>query len=344
VLFHRFYPKDVNNNSFSIDDRKEYQHMLESNLKSLNFFDVKFQSNKENDPKLIFKIPDPKPLVSIIIPTKNSYGFLQNCIDSILNKTIYQNFEAIIINNNSNDQQVTHYLSTLDKTDKFLILSYPNQFNYSAINNLGANYANGDVLIFLNNDTEVISETWINELVSHALRPSIGAVGAMLYYPNDNIQHAGIILNNQNIAAHAYVNEPCGYKGQRERTALIQNYSAVTGACLAIEKKKFEEVKGFDDKHLPIAYNDIDLCLKLIKAGYRNLWTPHAELYHQESATREYDTSPSNKVRLEKEAGFMREKWADILANDPAYNPNLSFNYPLFSLSYPPRVDQPWKK
>ncbi len=344
VLFQKIERKNGTNKTFSIGDRKEYRHMLQSNFKHSNFVDVQFQSNEENHPKIIFNIPDPNPLVSIIIPTRNSHHLLQKCIDSVLNKTIYQNFEIIIINNNSDDQQSIHYLSTLEKNDKFMVLTYPYQFNYSAINNLGAKHANGEVLILLNDDTEIISESWINELVSHALRPTIGAVGAMLYYPNDNIQHAGIILNNKNIAAHVYVNEPRGYKGQRTRASLIQNYSAVTGACLAIEKKKFVEIGGFDEKHLPIAYNDIDLCLKLMKAGYRNLWTPHAELYHQESATRDDDTSPTNKIRLDDEARFMREKWRDFLTNDPAYNPNLSINYPMFSLAYPPRVIRPWKK
>jgi GT2 family glycosyltransferase len=184
----------------------------------------------------------------------------------------------------------------------------------------------------------------MDEMVSHAIRPEIGAVGAMLYYPNDTIQHAGIILGLKGLAGHAYQHQSRGFLGQQGRARCVQNFSALTGACLAIEQEKFNLVSGFDEVQLTVAYSDIDLCLKLCQAGFRNVWTPFAELYHHESATRAFEDTPKKKERFQKEVEYFHSKWGHLLTNDPAYNPNLSLINADFSLAFPPRLDKPWRK
>jgi glycosyltransferase involved in cell wall biosynthesis len=292
--------------------------------------------------KIKYLIAEPKPLVSIIIPTRNQLQLLQKCLVSIRNKTKYLNYEILIIDNLSDDPEILRYFSEIVKDEKISLQKYPHAFNYSAINNHAVNFAKGEVLIFLNNDIEVISPDWLDEMVGHSVRPNIGAVGVMLYYPNDTIQHAGVVLGMKGIAGHIYYGSPRGMIGQRGRARLTQNFSAVTAACMAVEKSKFIEVNGFNEKSLPIAYNDIDLCLRLIKAGYRNIWTPHAELYHHESASRASEDTPEKITRVKSEAAYLVSQWAEITANDPVYNPNLSLTLPDFSLAFPPRVVPPW--
>jgi len=221
-------------------------------------------------------------------------------------------------------------------------LIYFEGFNFSAINNFAVEFAKGDVILFLNDDIEVISSDWLTEMVSHSIRAEIGAVGSMLYFPYNQIQHAGIILTSEKIAGHAFCQQARGSYGQNDRARLVQNYSAVTAACLAVEKNKFIEVGGFDEKNLSIGYNDVDLCLKLFEAGYFNLWTPFAELFHFGSASRGLDEADEKQNRLTEEAKFMLEKWGPQLGNDPSYHPNLDCD-PLFSLAFPPRNKRPWE-
>lgn len=293
--------------------------------------------------KIRHMINEPKPLVSIIIPTKNQAPILSRCIESIRNKSPYSNYEIIIVDNQSNENETLDYFSRLSEEEYIKIIQYDLPFNYSAINNFAAEQSNGDILLFLNNDTEVITPEWLDEMAGHALRPEIGAVGAMLYYPNDTIQHAGVILGMRGIAGHIYYGSPRGSLGQRGRVRLMQNYSAVTGACLAIQKDKFTQINGFNEKDLPIAYNDIDLCIRLMEAGYRNVWTPHAELYHHESLSRAYDDTAEKAARVKSEADYLVNKWSDYIANDPTYNLNLSLTIPNFSIAFPPRVRRPWE-
>jgi GT2 family glycosyltransferase len=292
--------------------------------------------------KVKHRIQGPKPLVSIIIPVRNKVQLLQKCLASIQEKTTYPNVEILIVDNQSDQPEALDFFDEISQKEQITIIKYPHPFNYSAINNYAADHASGKVLIFLNNDIEVISPDWLNEMVSHALRPEIGAVGAMLYYPNDTIQHAGVILGMKGIAGHIYYGSPRGTIGQRGRVRLTQNFSAVTAACMAIEKTKFFEINGFNQQQLAVAYNDIDLCLRLIKAGYRNLWTPHAELYHHESATRSYEDSPEKINRVKSEADYLVNQWPEMIANDPTYNLNLTLTIPDFSLAFPPRVEKPW--
>jgi O-antigen biosynthesis protein len=262
----------------------------------------------------------PEVLVSIIIPTKDQYVLLNNCIKSITEKSTYQNYEIIIINNQSKDEETLNLFQKLQKEKNISIIDYNHRFNFSAINNFAVKHAKGEVLLFLNNDVEVVSRGWLWEMVKHAVKPEVGAVGALLLYPDNTIQHAGVILDFDGVARHAYLNWKWEDFRNNKEAFRVQRYSAVTGACMAIEKSKFEEVGGFDEKHLRIAYNDIDLCLRLLRKGYKTIWTPHAKLYHHESASRGYEDTFLKKLRFRIEAHYMRRKWGDILDSDPRYN------------------------
>jgi glycosyltransferase involved in cell wall biosynthesis len=285
-----------------------------------------------------FPCPDPLPLVSIIIPTKDKVNLLERCIQSIQSKTSYPNYEILVVDNLSQEKSSINYLQTLRNSTRIRVIEYSNPFNFSAINNFAVNQSNGSVVLLLNNDTEVITENWLEQLVSYASIPDIGAVGTMLYYPDNNIQHAGVILGIGGVAGHAYLGSPRGSNGQFGRLNLVQNLSSVTAACLAIEKRKYLEVGGLNEQDLKIAFNDVDFCIKLLQKGYRNLWTPHVELYHYESASRGYEDTPDKKKRFEAEVLYMLKKWEGILDFDPAYNPNLSLQHSNFRTPCKPRV------
>jgi len=261
-------------------------------------------------------------------------------VESILHKTTYRPFEILIVNHQSDDPRTLAYLERLSKEGKARVIDYEGPFNFSRINNMAVSHTRGTVLCFLNNDVEVISPGWLREMVSHALRPEIGAVGAMLYYLDDTIQHGGVILGIGGVAGHAYRYLPRGTPGQMGRAWLAQNLSAVTAACLVMRREVFEEVGGFDER-LAIAFNDVDLCLRIRERGYRILWTPFAELYHREGVSRGRDTIESERFR--QEIRFMQERWGEQLLRDPAYNPNLTLEREDFSLAFPPRVSKPWR-
>lgn len=285
-----------------------------------------------------FPCPDPLPLVSIIIPTKDKVDLLERCIQSILSKTSYPNYEILVVDNRSQEKAAIQYLETLRKTPKIRIIEYQKDFNFSAINNFAVNQSNGSIVLLLNNDTEVITTSWLEHFVSYTSMPDIGAVGAMLYYPDNTIQHAGVILGIGGVAGHAYQGSPKGSNGQFGRLNLVQNLSAVTAACLAIEKRKYLEAGGLNEQDLKIAFNDVDFCIRLLKKGYRNLWTPNVELYHYESASRGYEDTPDKKKRFEDEVHYMMKKWEGILDFDPAYNPNLSLHHANFRIPSKPRI------
>jgi GT2 family glycosyltransferase len=214
------------------------------------------------------------------------------------------------------------------------VLRYPGPFNFSAINNFAAERALGDMLAFLNNDLQAINPDWLGEMVRHALRPDIGVVGARLWYPDDRLQHGGVVLGLGGVAGHAMKGFPRRELGYMGRAALIQNYSAVTAACMMVRHGLFDLVGGFDAGHLPVAFNDVDLCLRIRERGYRNLWTPHAEFYHHESASRGREDTREKQLRFLAECDYMRNRWGDLLANDPAYNPNLTRVKEDFSLRW----------
>lgn len=289
--------------------------------------------------RIHFKLPTISPLVSIIIPTKDRIDLLKPAIDSILTKTTYQNFEILIVNNNSQKPETFAYFKSLT-TDKIKILDYPYAFNFSAINNFAVSQAQGEILVFMNNDTEVITPDWLTEMLSLILlSKDVGAVGAKLYYPNDTIQYAGGVLGIGGVAAHTFPGYPRNSDGYFSNLQSLHLLSFVTAACLMTKRSVFTNVGGFDSEHLAIAFNDVDLCLKIKSAGYNILWTPNAEIYHKESASRGKENNPEKISRFQKEYTYMQNKWGQLLIDDPYYNPNLTLHNVYYELATPPRID-----
>lgn len=281
-------------------------------------------------------LPDPPPKASLVIPTRDKVDLLRTCVDSILERTSYQNYEVVVVDNQSADPAALEYLARIGRDPRVRVLRYDAPFNYSAINNWAVAQCDGAVIGLLNNDIEVISPGWLDEMVSQAIRPDTGAVGAMLYYPDDTIQHAGVVLGVHGVAAHRYAGMPRGYPGHGGRARVAQQLSAVTGACLVVARAAYEEVGGLDEA-LQVAFNDIDFCLRLGQAGYRNIWTPFAELYHHESASRGSEDTEEKKQRFSGEVELMQRRWGERLQCDPAYNINLSLSSSCSELSMPPR-------
>jgi glycosyltransferase involved in cell wall biosynthesis len=288
---------------------------------------------RPNTYRVRWPIPAPEPLVSLLIPTRDRRELVETAISSIIEKSDYQNFEILILDNGSTDPDTLEYFARIPREDsRVRVVPYRHPFNYSAMNNFGVTQARGEVIGFINNDIEVISSEWLAEMVSHALRPQIGCVGAKLYYANKTLQHCGVILGLGGVAGHGHKHFSENASGYFNRARLIQNISAVTAACLVMRKCVFEEVGGFDEENLTIAFNDVDLCLKVREAGYRNLWTPYAELYHYESLSRGYEDTAEKIQRFQCEINHMKEKWGSKLLQDPFYNPNLTLDREDFSL------------
>lgn len=303
-----------------------HYHQLKGNLTAVD------SGLLPNTYKHTWPIPQDTPLVSLLIPTRDNYLLLKNCIESILEKTSYTNYEILILDNGSICSEVKSYLSVIEAEKRVKVCEYNKPFNYSEINNYGSKLAKGEILALLNDDIEVINNEWLSEMVSHVVRSEIGCVGAKLYYPNETIQHAGVVLGIGGVAGHGHKYLSRNAHGYFARLRLVHNVSAVTGACLLIRKGVFESVGGLNEQDLAVAFNDVDLCLKVRDAGYRNLWTPYAELYHHESASRGLDRSMQQRNRAEREAAYMRRRWGDLLDNDPAYNCNLTLIHEDFSL------------
>lgn len=288
--------------------------------------------------RVCFELPEQNPLVSLIIPTRDKVELLSLCVDSILEKTRYRPFEIIVVDNGSVERETLDYLDGLCREhDNVRVLRDDSPFNYSRLNNAAAAIAKGEIVGLLNNDLEVIGEDWLDEMVAQALRPGVGCVGARLWYPDERLQHGGVLLGLGGVANHAHLRHSRGHPGYFGRAALVQNFSAVTGACLLVRKSIYDQVGGLDER-LQVAFNDIDFCLRVREAGYRNLWTPYAELYHHESASRGSEDTPAKKARFQKEIDHMLARWQGQLDNDPAYNPNLALYGRDFDLAFPPRA------
>jgi len=274
------------------------------------------------------------PVVSIIIPNHEHAKDLLRCINSILSQSTYQRYEILIIENNSHREDIFALYEQLENQDKRVrVMKYPHEpFNYSEINNFAITLASGEVLLFLNNDTQVLKPDWLERMLEYALRPDVGAVGAKLYYPNMLVQHAGMIVGIGVGARHYFVGYPKDDPGYRYNLVVPQNLSAVTAACLMIRKDVFNEVGGFDPDY-QLGYGDIDLCLKLRQKDYLIVWTPYAELIHYESMTRGYEDTPQKEARFYREANLLITNWADFFAaGDPYYNPNLTLSQGDFSI------------
>lgn len=290
-----------------------------SHTKDLGFYQVKYPV-KNN------------PLVSIIIPNKDQKESLKKCLDSVFEKTAYKNYEIIIVENNSTDSETFAYYKELEKTSNIKIVTWESGFNYSAINNFGVKYARGEYLLFLNNDVEVINPEWMEELLGNCQREEVGIVGSKLYYPDGTIQHAGTIIGIGGIAGHAFLNMPGSRTGYLHKASIQMNLSAVTAACMMMKASVFQQLEGFEEQ-LAVAFNDVDLCLRTVQAGYLVVYNPKVELYHYESKSRGTEDSEEKIRRFQGEIEFMRTRWIQILKDgDPYYNKNLTLSKWNYSL------------
>ncbi|NHB09655.1 glycosyltransferase [Burkholderia cepacia] len=285
-----------------------------------------------------YRLPEPCPMVSIIIPTRNGLLLLRQCIESILRRTTYSNYEIIVVDNGSDERETLDYLAALSTHERIEIVRDDRPFNYSALNNRACARARGDYIALVNNDIEVISPDWLEEMLGQATRPEVGAVGAKLLYSDDTVQHAGVILGLSGAADHIHRGLQRHDPGYQARAAVVQSLSAVTAACLVVRKSLYIEIGGLNEASLPVAFNDIDFCLRIRSAGYRIIWTPFAELYHHESATRGEDNTPEKKRRSDGEVAYMRQHWADFMADDPAYSRNLTLDRAQCQIAWPPRA------
>lgn len=278
-------------------------------------------------------IRDHDPLISIIIPNKDHIDDLKRCMESIEQKSTYKNYEYIIVENNSTDSATFEYYKKLEaENPKVRMVYWDGVFNYSAINNYGASFAKGEYLLLLNNDTEIINPDCLEELLGYCMRKDVGAVGARLYYEDDTIQHAGVVIGFGGIAGHCFVQQKRGTTGYCHRIICAQDYSAVTAACMMVKRSAFDAVGGLSEE-LAVAFNDIDFCMKLRKAEYLIVYNPYAELYHYESKSRGLEDTPEKVARFNKEIATFEKKWPEILENgDPYYNPNLTLKSQDFSL------------
>jgi GT2 family glycosyltransferase len=270
--------------------------------------------------------------VSVIIPTRDQSQYLDRCLESLFAKTSYKDLEIIIVDNGSREKATEDVLRRWTRRDtRIRVLPYDVPFNYSKINNYAVAQSTGNYLLLLNNDTEALSDGWIEAMVEQAQRPSIGAVGAILLYPDNTIQHAGVVIGMLGLAGHAHKNFPADHPGYVGLLRAVHNYSAVTGACLMTRRSVFDEVGGLDEK-LAIAFNDVDLCLKMCEAGYRNVLLPHVRLYHYESKSRGTEDTPEKLARFKREINLMRLRWRTYIEHDPCYNPNLTLTTEAFGL------------
>ena len=288
--------------------------------------------------RIHYSLPDPAPRVSLIIPTRNGLDLIRQCIRSITEKTTYPDYEILIVDNGSDDAGTLEYFRSLAANPLVRVLRDDRPFNYSALNNRAVDFATGDFACLVNNDIEIITPSWLDEMVGIAVQPGVGAVGACLWFPDDTLQHGGVTTGMHGLAAHAHRNLPRGDPGYFGRAVATQVLSAVTAACLLVRKSVYLEVGGLNEEDLSVAFNDVDFCLKLREAGYRNVWTPFAELYHHESATRGIEDTSEKKARFSREVIYMRKRWGALLDDDPFYNPNLTLDRPDFSLAWPPRL------
>ncbi|NEV61129.1 glycosyltransferase [Thiorhodococcus minor] len=290
-----------------------------------------------------YAISDPPPLVKVLIPTRDALEYLRPCVESLLSRTRYPHFEVLVIDNGSEQAETLAYLEKLDATPRVHVLRDARPFNFSALNNAGARQARGQVLCLLNNDTEVISPDWMETMLGHLVQPGVGVVGAKLYYSDGRVQHAGDTVGPGGCAHHLHAFLEREDPGYCDRAILTQDLSAVTAACLMTWRNLYLGLGGLDEEHLPVAFNDVDYCLRVREHGQRVVWTPHAELYHHESVSRGKQEDPKKSARAARELAYMRARWGQAMRHDPFYNLNLSYQRPDFSLSYMPMVERPWR-
>jgi len=290
-----------------------------------------------------YPLPSERPLLSIIIPSRDQSALLEKCIASILQKSDYTNFEIIILENESVEEQTRELYRRLRQERHIRVIEAAGEFNFSRLINLGASHARGSIFLLLNNDVEIMNSDCLVELVSQVSRPEVGIVGARLWYPNGTLQHGGVILGAGGVASHidSIRREDPGYFARQH---LAQDFCAVTAACLMVRRQVFEKLGGFDESQLPVTFNDVDFCLRARELGWRIIYTPYAELTHHESVSRGVENTTEKQRRFFNESEFLFKRWGPLIQNDPSYNPNLSLGEKRFELAFPPRVSPPWKK
>lgn len=324
---------DIGAKTYAIDAAKRAVH---DHMRDYYGIEVKVESTRAFP--TIFQIKYPitgTPLISILIPNKDHETDLRRCISSIAERSTWKNYEIIVIENNSTEQSIFDYYEELKADARMRVVTYEGEFNYSKINNFGAGFAKGEYLLFLNNDTEAITPDWMEQMLMYAQRADVGAVGAKLYYADNTIQHAGVVigLGAHRSAGHTHYKMPREHLGYMGRLCYAQDVTAVTAACLLVSRRIYDEVGGLDES-FTISLNDVDFCLKIREKGYLNIFTPFAELYHYESKTRGLEEGEKLR-RYEKECEHFREKWkAALEAGDPYYNPNFSLDYSDFTLRF----------
>lgn len=276
---------------------------------------------------------DGEPLISLIIPNYEHKEDLEKCIHSVLSLSTYRNYEIVIIENNSQSNDIFEYYEQIKKDDRIRVVAWEEAFNYSAINNFGVTHARGEYVVLLNNDTEVIAPDWLQRLLGFAQREDVGAVGARLLYSDHSVQHAGVVIGFRGVAGHAFAHLPSTEVGYMNRAVATQNLSAVTAACLMMKKSLFEKIGGFEEQ-LAVAFNDIDLCLKIREQGYRIVYAPKAELYHHESLSRGDEDTDDKKARFSSEVMYCMNRWKRILTEgDPYYSPHLDLCRETYQIS-----------
>lgn len=291
-----------------------------------------------------FALPAPPPAVTIVIPTRNGLQLVRRCVESLLQRSTYADFDIVIVDNGSDDPACLRWFDAIARDARVSVRRDARPFNFAALNNAAVAQARGEYVALVNNDVELITPDWLEEMVSLAARPGVGAVGARLWFDDGSLQHAGVVLGLGGNAGHVLKGAPRSEGGPGQRAWRLQACLAVTAACLVVRKSTYERVGGMDEQAFAVSFNDVDFCLRLTDAGYRNLWTPHAELFHLESVSRGKDHDGARKRRLDAESDALRQRWPAWVARDPYYNPNLTLRSEDCALAEPPRVNlrAPW--
>ncbi|AMK18931.1 glycosyltransferase [Sphingobium sp. MI1205] len=336
VLYHRSYENQ--------DHGRNLASAVEEALRAFpdRFARASVAHNAMGNWSIDWALPAPPPRVSLIVPTRDRVDLLRVCVDGFLHQTDYPDLEIIIADNDSVEDETKAYFAEIGKDKRVSIVPCPGPFNYSVINNLAASHASGSILGLMNNDLKVIDRNWLAQMTARIVRPEIGIVGAKLLYGDDTVQHAGVTLGI-GLASHIYKGFSTLHHGRHGRLTLSQDVSAVTAACLLVRREVWDEVGGLEET-LPVAYNDVDFCLKVSAAGYRVLWAAEILMYHLESQSRGKDISPEKRERLDTDKKRMRERWGERLDKDPFHSPNLSNLCTDASLSYPARVTPSWQE
>jgi len=337
VLYHKQYES---NSNLELEIFHKSAQVIQKILNVTELGSVVKKHPIESKLRRINRPLNKQPMVSIIIPTRDQHKLLKRCISTLLKKTDYQNFEIIIIDNQSRDKKTLKYFKKIASINNLRLLDYPKQFNYSAINNYAVSQAKGEVIALVNNDIEFKDKNWLKEMVGLLVRDNVGAVGCKLIWPNGMIQHGGVVLGINGLADHAFNTISDGEPGYFHRAQVTQQYSAVTAACLLTRKTDYLSVDGLNEIDFPVAFNDVDYCLKLRQRGKRIVWTPFVHIIHAESASRGKDTSAEKAARAVKEMNNLKKRWGHELMHDPFYNPNLNLDHlsgPFNGLAIPPR-------